>query len=204
MPRSRHIYRMPRFFGMPRFFLTLTALSLAIAAPSSAVAQSSARSAKARASSDSAIYAAFFESLNRQPRDTIFAQEESIVFQGISPHYDSVAPGLAARLMKVSAPPRATASLHLPPPIVIISAATPQALRERAINGPPGQGPGVAQGMRGVWRVSPIAYSPNSKDAMFYYRVVCGLRCGEEAIVWARKDAKGRWDIRHTAILGVI
>lgn len=188
---------------MPRVFLVLTALSLALAAPGSGAAQSSARSAKARASSDSAIYAAFFETLNRQPRDTIFAEEESIVFQGISPHYDSIAPGLAETLTKVSAPPRTTASLHLPPPIVVISAATPQALRERAINGPAGSGPGAAQGVRGVWRVSPIAYSPDSKDAMFYYRVLCGRRCGEDAIVWARKNAKGRWDIRHTAILSV-
>lgn len=198
MPRSRHICRMPRFFP------ALAALSLAIAAPGSAAAQSSVRSARGRPSSDSAIYAAFFETLNRQPHDTIFAQEESIVFQGISPHYDSVAPGLAARLMRVSAPPRATTSLHLPPPIVIISATTLEAMRERAINGAPGQGPGVAQGVRGVWRVSPIAYSPDGKDAMFYYRVVCGLRCGEEAIVWARKDEKGRWFLRHTAILAVI
>lgn len=209
MPRSRRIFRVTQFgttrcAGMMRLVLAAAASMLVLAGARPAAAQSSGRAAGGTASSDSAIYSAFFETVNRQPRDTVFADERSIVFQGISPHYDSVAPGLAATLVKVSAPPRTTASLHLPPPIVVISASTPQALRERAINGPPGERPGAAQGVRGVWRVSPIAYSADSKDAMFYYRVVCGLRCGEEAIVWARKDAKGRWDIRHTAILAVM
>lgn len=198
MPRSRRISR------TRRAVLAFAGVATAVMASLPASGQSSARNEKITASSDSAIYAAFFETLNRIPsRDTIFVEDQSVVFQGISPHYDSVAPGLAARLVALSAPPRPTAGLHLPPPIVIISATTSPTQRERAMNGPPGQAPNAAQGVRGIWQLSPIAYSRDVHDAMFYYRLVCGMQCGEETIVWARKDAKGRWQISRTAILRV-
>ncbi|GAC1484736.1 MAG: hypothetical protein NVS1B5_05380 [Gemmatimonadaceae bacterium] len=48
--------------------------------------------ARASASTDSAIYAAFLETVNRDPeRDTIYVEEMSTVFPGMSSHYDSVA-----------------------------------------------------------------------------------------------------------------
>ncbi len=196
MLRSRPISR------MTPLAVAVSVLALAVVRPVGA--QSPARNDRLTASSDSAIYSAFFETLNRIPRrDTIFVEAQSVVFQGISPHYDSVAPGLAAALVALSAPPRAAERLHLPPPIVIISTATPPTLRDRAINGPRGQAPNAAQGVRGVWQLSPIAYSREGRDAMFYYRLMCGMQCGEETIVWARKDARGKWDIRRTAILRV-
>ena len=187
---------------MTRLHLFLAGSMLTLAASLPVAAQSAVRAAKETATSDSAIYAAFFETLNRQPRrDTIFVAEQSIVFQGISAHYDSVAPGLAASLVAASAPARASESLHLPPPIVIISPKTPQSLRERALNGTPTQQQSAAQGTRGVWSFSPVVYSRDGKDAMFYYSLACGQMCGEQTIVWARKDAKGVWGIRRTAIL---
>jgi hypothetical protein len=189
---------------MGRRILGVVGSLVALGAALPVAAQTSARSSKATASSDSAIYAAFFETLNREPRrDTIFVEEQSVVFQSISPHYDSVAPGLAARLIAMSAPARGAASLHLPPPVVVISATAPQAIRERALNGPPGQAATVAQGVRGVWQLSPIAYTQDGTGAMFYYRLVCGVDCGEETIVWARKNPKGKWEIQRTAILRV-
>jgi len=187
-----------------RLALAVAAMLVALAGVRPVAAQSSAHQKSLEASSDSAIYSAFFETLNRAPkRDTIFVEEQSIVFQGISPHYDSVVPGLAGALVSLSAPPHAARSLHLPPPIVIISASTPPALRERAMHGPPGQAPSASQGVRGVWQISPIAYSRDGRDAMFYYRLVCGTECGEETIVWAKKNPKGIWEIRRTAILRV-
>lgn len=196
MPQLHPTFRMTRL-------LAFAGAMFAVAAMQPAVAQSPAARGKGTASSDSAIYAAFFETLNRQPHDTVFAEEQSIVFQGISPHYDSVAPGLAVVLAQISAPPHKTATLHLPPPIVILSAATPQAVRDRAVNGSPGQAPYGSQGVRGVWQLSPIAYSRDGGDAMFYYRLVCGGLCGEETVVWATRDSRQRWQIKRTAILTI-
>ena len=184
-----------------RFVLTASLLVLARLQP--VVAQSPGAHGKGTASSDSAIYAAFFETVNRQPRDTLFAEEESIVFQGISAHYDSVAPGLAARLVQVSAPVRKTSSLHLPPPLVVFSAATRQTVRDGAMYGAAGPQQNAAQGLRGIWRFSPIAYSRSGRDAMFYYRLVCGTSCGEQTIVWATKDLTKGWQIKRTAILAI-
>jgi len=67
--------------------------------------------------------------------------------------------------------------------------------------GAPGPGPKSAQGIKGVWQFSPIAYSRDGREAMFYYRMVCGSLCGEQTIVWETKDGKGRWQIKRTAIL---
>jgi len=179
--------------------LVLAGSMLALTTLRPALAQPPAH--RGTASSDSAIYATFFETLNRQARDTIFAEEHSIVFQGISPHYDSITPGLAATLIEGSAPPRKTSSLHLPPPLVIFSAATPQTVREGAMYGAPGPGPKSAQGIKGVWQFSPIAYSRDGREAMFYYRMVCGSLCGEETIVWVTKKPNRGWEIKRTAIL---
>ena len=198
MPQSRRISR------MRRAFLAFAGVATAVIGSLPTSGQSSARDEQITASSDSAIYAAFFETLNRIPsRDTIFVEDQSVVFQGISPHYDSVAPGLATRLVALSAPPRPTAGLYLPPPIVIISATTSPTQRERAMNGPSGQAPNAAQGVRGVWQLSPIAYSRDGREAMFYYRLVCGTSCSEQTLVWVAKNSKGGWDIKRTAILDI-
>jgi hypothetical protein len=156
---------------------------------------------RATPTSDSAIYAAFLETIPRDPRDTLYVDELSAVFQGMSPHYDSIAPGLGAALVNASSPPRPSAALHLPPPIRVVTAAAPQALRDRAILGPSGGPARTGQGTRGIWRFSPVAYSADGREALFYYSVFCGVTCGESTLVWARKDDAGRWEIRRTAIL---
>jgi hypothetical protein len=91
--------------------------------------------ARASASTDSAIYAAFFETVNRDPeRDTIYVEEMSTVFPGMSSHYDSVAPGLGLLLAKASQPARPTASLRLPPPTRILPDTTVERLRDQGIH----------------------------------------------------------------------
>src|SRR3954468_16130448 len=73
------------------------------------------------ASADSAVYAAFLETLNRDPRnDTLHVESMSKIFVRLPSHYDSVAPGLNAALARVSKEQRPTSSLHLPPPVRVL------------------------------------------------------------------------------------
>ena len=153
-------------------------------------------------SADSAIYAAFFETVNRDPqRDTIYVEERSAVFHGASPSYDSVAPGLAQALQKASTPQRPTASLKLPPPIHILSDSAVKRISDADLLGTLGIVKGRAQGALGLWAFSPVVYSANGMDAMFYYSEYCGHTCGENTLAWLRKDSDGKWAVRRTAIL---
>jgi hypothetical protein len=153
-------------------------------------------------SADSTIYAAFFETVNRDPgRDTIYVEEVSAVFPGVSSHYDSVAPGLASVLAKASRPLRPPASHHLPPPIRILRDTAVKRIRDQDSLSSLGAVKGRAQGRMGLWKFSPIVYSGDGKDAMFFYSEYCGHACGEDTVVWARKDSAGKWDVRRTAIL---
>ena len=158
--------------------------------------------ARGSASSDSAIYAAFFETVNRDPqRDTIYVEEMSVVFYGASPRYDSVAPGLAQALQKVSALRRPTPSLHLPPPIRILPDSAAKRIGDADLLGTLGVIKGRPQGPLGLWAFSPVVYSADGTDAMFYYSEYCGHTCGENTLVWLRKDPDGKWAVRRTAIL---
>jgi len=184
--------------------LLVVGIGLVTLSPHRSSGAQSPAGSRQSAVADAAIYAAFLETVNRDPRaDTLFVDAESAVFQSMSAHYDSVAPGLGAALVKASSPPRAASTLHLPPPIVWITATTPEVVRERAMNGPPGHPASKGQGTKGVWKFSPIVYSRNGRDALLYYRLVCGAECGEDALVWAGKAATGKWEIRRTAILGI-
>ncbi len=158
--------------------------------------------AQAWASSDSAIYAAFFETVNRDPqRDTIYVEELSVVFAGASAHYDSVAPGLAQALQKASALRRPTGSLHLPPPIRILADSAAKRIGDADLLGTLGAVKSRPQGPLGLWAFSPIVYSADGTEAMFYYSEYCGHTCGENTLVWVRKDPDGKWAMRRTAIL---
>jgi len=191
---------------MTRRFLISLAISVAVIACAPhrrALAQGSRPvNAWASASSDSAIYAAFFETVNREPqRDTIYVEELSAVFHGASPHYDSVAPGLAQALQKASALRLPTASLHLPPPIRILPDSAAKRIGNADLLRTLGAVKGRAHGPFGLWAFSPIVYSADGTDAMFYYSEYCGHTCGENTLVWAGKDPDGKWAVRRTAIL---
>ncbi len=122
--------------------------------------------ARASASTHSAIYVAFFETVNRDPeRDTIYVEEMSTVFPGMSSHYDSVAPGLGLVLAKASKHPRPTASLRLPAPIRILPDTTVMRLRDEDFPSSLAAVKGRAQGSMGLWRFSPIVYSADDNEA---------------------------------------
>ena len=186
------------------FCAALAALvGVACAARHTAEAPSAqSHTASVTAESDSAIYAAFLETLNRDPeRDTLHVEELSKTFGGFSAHYDSVAPGLVAALQKMSEPKRPTTSLHLPPPIRLIAESTAVRLADSGLLGALGAVPDRPQGTRGLWAFTPVAYSADGNDAMFAYSEYCGRTCGEDVVVWARKNTAGRWEVRRTAIL---
>src|SRR3954467_6487804 len=156
------------------------------------------------ASADSAVYAAFLETLNRNPRnDTLHVDETSKVFVKLPAEYDTTAPGLNAALAKVSKNPRPSTSLHLPPPVRVMPAAVVVALDNAGVIGSLGAVEGKPQGISGLWSFTPVAYSADGNDAIFSYTELCGRRCGEDVVVWARKNAAGKWEVRRTLILTI-
>jgi hypothetical protein len=160
--------------------------------------------ANATASADSAVYAAFLETLNRNPRnDTLHVDEMSKVFVKLPAEYDTTAPGLNAALAKVSKNPRPSTSLHLPPPVRVMPAAVVVALDNAGVIGSLGAVEGKPQGISGLWSFTPVAYSADGNDAIFSYTELCGRRCGEDVVVWARKNAAGKWEVRRTVIITI-
>lgn len=185
-------------------FVTTAAFALAVSGSHQQILAQAPHhiDARASASRDSSIYAAFFETVSRDPqRDTIYVERLSAGFAGISPHYDSIAPGLGAALVKASRPRRHTASLHLPPPIRILSDTAVEKIGRRGLLGTLGGVKHGTQGATGLWSFTPIAYSAGGSDAMFSYTQSCGTTCGETTLVWARKDPGGKWEVTRTAIL---
>src|SRR3954452_3104488 len=176
--------------------LTLVAATAACASYPAVVEQEAdvALLADSTAAADSAVYAAFLETLNRDPRnDTLHVESMSKIFVRLPAHYDSVAPGLNAALARVSKEQRPTSSLHLPPPVRVLPPALVIALSNADVLNSLGAVEGRPQGISGLWNFTPVAYSPDGKDAMFSYTAVCGRRCGEDVVVWARKNAEGKW-----------
>src|SRR3954468_22442939 len=156
------------------------------------------------ASTDSSVYAAFLETLNRNPKnDTLHVDEMSKVFVKLPAEYDTTAPGLNAALARVSKTERPSTSLHLPPPVRVMPPAVVVALDNAGVIGSLGAVEGKPQGISGLWSFTPVAYSADGNDAMFSYTELCGRRCGEDVVVWARKNAAGKWEVRRTLILTI-
>jgi hypothetical protein len=83
----------------------------------------------------------------------------------------------------------------------LIADSTAVRLADSGMLGELGAVPDRPQGTRGLWAFTPVAYSADGNDAMFAYSEYCGRTCGEDVVVWARKNAAGRWEVRRTAIL---
>src|SRR6476661_3951061 len=153
---------------------------------------------------DSSVYATFLETLNRDPRnDTLHVEELSKIFVRLPAEYDTTAPGLNAALAKLSATQRPSSSLHLPPPVRVMPSSVVIALNSAGVIGQLGAVEGKPQGISGLWTFTPVVYSADGKDAMFSYTELCGRQCGEDVVVWARKNAAGKWEVRRTAILTI-
>lgn len=185
--------------------LLLVVVATACAVPHGVSAQSTGTASRdAIASTDSAVYAAFFETLNRDPkRDTLHVEEMSKIFVRLPAHYDTTAPGLNAALAQLSKVQRPSTALHLPPPIQVIPHNLALRLAGSDLLGELGAVPGRPQGTSGLWSITPIVYSADGTHAMFSYLEYCGRNCGEDVTVWLRKDAAGKWSVKRTAILTI-
>lgn len=151
--------------------------------------------------SDSAVYAVFLETMDRRKTDTLHVEELSKIFVRLPAQWDTMAPGLNATLAKLSQNQRPSDSLHLPPPVRIIPQALVITLNNAGVIGELGAVEGKAQGTNGLWTFTPVAYTPDRNDAMFAYSELCGKKCGEDVVVWERKNAAGKWEVRHTLIV---
>jgi hypothetical protein len=185
--------------------MILAAAAAVCAIPHHAFAQAAIATASGGTpSADSAVYAAFFETLNRDQRhDTLHVEEMSKIFVKLPAHFDSTAPGLNAALAKLSKVQRPSTELHLPPPIQVISHNLATRLAGEGLLGELGAVPGRPQGTSGLWSFTPVVYSADGSDAMFSYLEYCGRGCGEDVVVWVRRNAAGKWEIRRTEIITI-
>ncbi|HEY1953176.1 MAG TPA: hypothetical protein VGG76_10245 [Gemmatimonadaceae bacterium] len=181
--------------------VTLTTLAGACAGYPPVVQQASlADQVASTPASDSAVYAVFLETMNRGRLDTLHVEELSKIFVRLPAQYDTMAPGLNATLARVSQDQRPSDSLHLPPPVRVMPQALIIALNNAGVIGDLGAVEGKPQGTNGLWTFTPVAYTADGNDAMFAYSELCGKKCGEDVIVWERKNAAGKWEVRHTLI----
>lgn len=102
---------------------------------------------------------------------------------------------LMARLDSLSRAPRPSGSLDIPRHVTIVSDSL---LREI-----------FSSGVRGGWedfrrryprrdgceRLSPVAFSADSTEAMVYREVHCGGLCGDGTLYWLRRSSDGRWSV---------
>jgi hypothetical protein len=186
-------------------FLAASMLSAACAGYPPVVEQGSiAAAGGTTATPDSAVYAAFLETLNRNPRvDTLHVAELSKVFVRLPAEFDTTAPGLNAALAQLTKVQRPSSALHLPPPVRMMPDAVVMSLYNAGLVGELGAVEGRPQGVSGLWTFTPVVYSADGKDAMFSYSELCGRKCGEDVVVWARKSDSGKWEVRRTNIITI-
>ena len=107
-----------------------------------------------------------------------------------------------------------TQTLRLPAPTHVLSA---RELTE-IFSGNPPEIPGVRElrvdrnwnefyrrypRAKGYQAFSPIGYSSNGSEALFYHEHSCGSLCGAGTVVWVTRDSNGDWKVRKTINLWI-
>jgi hypothetical protein len=150
------------------------------------------------------VYAALIDSLYKQPdSDTLLIADSTMSFRVPTnalakwrQQFDSIPSDLPHRLEVASQIWQPSNSLPLPRPIRVLSYAELGGIFKS------GPGNGWAEFSRryprqGKYlRLTPIAFSADSVDALTYYEYHCGPLCGGGNAVWLERDVAHRWKIR--------
>jgi len=172
---------------------------------------------------DSKVYAAYFDQRALPRSETLYVAKSTLVFDALGtgepdPEHSQMfvllkregdPTELAASLSQASKHQRLAQALRLPAPTHVLSAAE---LTEIFSANPP-EIPGVRQLRvdrnwnefyrryplaKGYEAFSPIGYSSNGSEALFYHEHSCGSLCGDGTVVWVTRDSNGNWKVRKT------
>lgn len=166
---------------------------------------------------DAKIYAAFFAESARPRAETLYVAESTLVFDALGtrepdPEHsqmlgllkrEGLSTELASSLSQASAQKRLTHALRLPAPTHVlsavelmgISAGNPREYWNEFYRRYPRA--------KGYQAFSPIGYSNDGSEALFYHEHYCGGLCGAGNVVWVVRDPNGQWKVRKTMNLWI-
>lgn len=206
----------------------LAVCHLGIAVLSGLLAACGSNGVKSVDPQDSKVYAAYFDRRGLPRSETLYVAKSTLVFDALGtrepdPDHsqmlvllkrEGVRTELAASLSQASKQQRLAQALRLPAPTHVLSA---EELTE-IFSGNPPETPGVTQLLvdrnwkefyrrypraKGYEAFSPIGYSMNGSEALFYHEHSCGSLCGAGTVVWVTRDSNGNWKVRKTINLWI-
>ena len=191
-----------------RWCLAWTLLALAGACSRAAAPDTGRFVAPTGAAAD--VYRTVLDSLARTPAvESLMLAESTVVFRapaGIPvtwQEFDRVPVGLPERLESMTQSPRSSASLPLPRPIVVLTRAESEQIRQAQPRAWWTEFARRYPGQRAVLAFSPIAFSNDSTSALVEFVSNCGDNCGGGQLVWMERRAGGVWTVRHSYTLWV-
>jgi hypothetical protein len=149
------------------------------------------------------VYAALLDSvyMDSPVPDTLAIGDSTVVVvDGLaSSRYaraDSVPRGLAFALERLSQTRQATASLPFPRPIYVVTKPTEREIFSHGLRGGWIEFHRRYPNQHGLLRVSPVALSADTVDALVYYEYRCGGLCGSGGIAWITRRGTSHWHVR--------
>jgi hypothetical protein len=111
--------------------------------------------------------------------------------------------GLPAQLEAISATPRASSALPLPRPVIVLTRAESEQIRQAQPKDWWTEFARRYPTQRAVLAFSPIAFSKDSASALVEFVSNCGDNCGGGQLVWMERRPGGGWIVRRTYSLWV-
>ncbi len=160
------------------------------------------------------IYRTVLDSLAHEPATTpvtapIMVAESTVEFRAPAgvpvtwQEFERVPVGLPARLEALSQAPRPSATLPLPKPVLVLTRAESEQIRQAQPRAWWTEFARRYPGQHGVLAFSPIAFSADSTSALVEFVSNCGDGCGGGQLVWLERRSGERWAVRHVYTLWV-
>jgi hypothetical protein len=153
-----------------------------------------------------AVYAVVLHEIYRGSLpDTVVATDSTLLLRAPSggvpwwgQRFDSIPSELPASLVAASAPRIATATLPLPRPVRVLSAAEIRSLFREGPHAGWEQFHRRFPDARLYLALSPVAFGADNSQALVYYEYYCGGLCGAGNAVWLTREPTGMWVVRKT------
>jgi hypothetical protein len=156
------------------------------------------------------IYRVVLDSLAREPAVApMVVAESTVVFRAPAgtpvtwQEFERVPAGLPARLEALSQTPRSSAALPLPRPILVLTRAESEQIRQAQPRAWWAEFARRYPTQHAVLAFSPIAFSNDSASALVEFVSNCGDSCGGGQLVWMERRSGGVWVVRRTYTLWV-
>jgi hypothetical protein len=158
------------------------------------------------ASVDSKVYEAFFG--GRQLSETVYVADSSLTFDAFATgpgietagalqrlESEGVPNELASSLARASSQKRPTSALSLPQPVHILKASELKEIFSQNLVVGWADFYRRYPSAKGYQAFSPIGYSADRTNALFYHEHACGGLCGSGELVWVSRAPDGQWKV---------